>query len=70
MGLSVIDLKWSWPWLQDNVISYSWSIFYGVKKVNFEHIDFCIYKIYIFAVFSYVNLLSISIQYEFKDSMC
>ena len=45
------------------VISYSSSIFYGVKKVNFEHNDFCIYKIYSFEIFSHMNLLSLSIWY-------
>ena len=51
---------------QGHMISYSLAIFKGVKGANVEHNIFCAYKIYSFERFSHVNLLSISIQREFR----
>ena len=51
-----------------DVISYSSSIFKGVKEINVEHDNFCIYKIYGFEIFAHVNLYSVSIHNELDNS--
>ena len=51
---------------QGHVISYSSAIFLGIKRGNFEHNGYEFKKIYSFEIFSHVNLISVSIPYEFR----
>ena len=52
--------------VQGHLISYLSVIIYVIKRGNFEHNTFCIYNIYSLEIFSHVNLLSVSNQYELR----